>query len=173
VHAFCLLGLGVFLARMATGAQQLTQAHYNKILLVTVVFTFAFIVPVGVLFYISYDEQSLKNKVWSEQQHEFTFSKHALNKDNQSFTALLRFADWMLMILIGSEMGKWILIVNILIQFQVYLLIFWLQYLSMSVRDLIGQIKLMKEIEAGYTGFELGLDPTQVNLTTGNYLTWA
>ena len=29
----------------------------------------------------------------------------------------------------------------------------------------------MREIEAGYTGFELAVDPTSVNLTTQNYLT--
>ena len=123
-------------------------------------FTLAFFVPIGLFIYFSYDEESLKNKVWSERDQEYQYRNSAINKDNEHFTALMRFADWMIMLLVGSELNKWALIINILINFQVYMLIFWLQYLSMSVSQLIGQIKLMKEIEAGYTGFEMGLDPT-------------
>jgi len=68
----------------------------------------------------------------------------------------MRFADWLVMMLIRTDMGVIGFCVNILVHSQIYISLLALQWCAHTVGDLSAQIQKLREMQAGtYTGFEL------------------
>lgn len=155
VHSLCLLAISVFLSMMTARNQRLTEQHYKKILMATIFVTVLFFIPFGYIMWASYYDESVKNMVFDPEVGDYVFKYDAVNKDSSHWTALLRFGDWILMMILREDMGIWGLIANVIIMWQIYFLLFILQWCTMQVHNLVEQIKKVREVQAGYTGFEL------------------
>lgn len=115
VHSCCLLLIGLYLARMTAQNQQLTDKHYKQILITTISLTLAFCVPIFFVIVTAYYSESTKGMVWDDSAGDYSFASNAVNKDSSHLTALLRFVDWMLMMVIRSDMGVWGFMATVLI----------------------------------------------------------
>ena len=67
-------------------------------------------------------------------------------------------ADWFYMILKRSDLGTFGLIISALIHFQIYMLLFIMQWCAWHVKVISRKIALLKESGAGtYQGVELNM----------------
>lgn len=70
--------------------------------------TLLFCLPIVFILVTAYYGDSTKNKMWNERLGEYEWKRNAVNKDSSHLTALLRFADWLIsMVMIKSNIGKW------------------------------------------------------------------
>jgi hypothetical protein len=67
IHAFCLLGISGFLARMTARGQMLTDKHYRQMLWITVGVSILYVMPLFYIGYSSYTDKSYKETVWDSE----------------------------------------------------------------------------------------------------------
>ena len=115
-HGFCLLLIAGFISRMtARGGNMLTDTHYKKMLFLTAGLTLIFALPFVYVIYASYRSAG--------QTSAGIFGRGG-RYDNVHMNALVKFADWLIMMLLRTDMGIWGLCLSIVIIAQIYILLF-------------------------------------------------
>lgn len=119
-HGFCLLLISGFIARMtARGGNMLTDTHYKKMLMLTIGLSVVFALPFLYVVYASYRSAGQTG----------TFGNRTY--DNVHYNALLNFADWLVMMLLRTDMGIWGLCLSIVVVAQIYILLFVLHWCAL------------------------------------------
>lgn len=114
--------------------------------------TALFVIPVLFIVFISYrDVGSSYNAMnWNNESQNYS------QTSDYHWNALSRFADWLLMMMMRSDLGVWGFLLSLLIHLQIYCVLFGLSWCSYTVGQLVGSISKLREIQAGtYTGLEL------------------
>ena len=102
VYAFAMLMISVLVTRITARGHLLSDRHYKQMLIISLTATFLFILPFVYLVWMSYSDMygSVDGSL---------MKKHSVLggyfQDNKHMTALLKFADWMLMMALRTDMG--------------------------------------------------------------------
>ena len=125
-HSFTLMLLAIFIVKLTSENKLLSTILYTKLLVAAVVVTLIYFVPVVVICVCAYKdagESYFKNKFTSQAD----YMMHS-DKPDYHIAALSRYADWMIMLMKRTDFGLTGLCFQILIQIQIYVLLFFLQW---------------------------------------------
>ena len=101
VHAILFLTISIFLVRMTAKFRVLTDQHYKSIAYLTFGFTFLYVGPVLFLIILSYSAAGTSNV----DKWQVIGSDGNVRNSSVHWTALVRFADWVFMMVMRSDMG--------------------------------------------------------------------
>ena len=88
---------------MTARGQMLTDQHYRQMIFITFGITILYVLPLFYIAYSSYADSTYKQTIYDDSIGDYRQKNGAT--DNSHLIALMRFADWLVMVLIRTDMG--------------------------------------------------------------------
>jgi len=107
IHALTLASISFFVTLFSCRYRALTQMHYFQLLVVSLLVSVLYFLPLIWVAYAAYDPESAELE--EGQSPAFHEDKPEWEK------ATIRFADWFYMLLERSDLGKWGLAISMLV----------------------------------------------------------
>lgn len=136
VHALTLGSIAAFVTLSTCRYRSLNQMHYAQLLIVSLICSILYFLPLVYIAYMSYDPEYAETTFSTKAQAEWE-------------KALIRFADWFYMLLERSDLGQVGIWVSFLVHFQIYCMLLIMQWCAWHIKRIQAKIDVMKDCTTG------------------------
>ena len=131
VHAITLACISGFIVMFSCRYRSLNQLHYLQLLVISLLVSLLYFLPLIYIAYISYD---------SNQMNGDESALDTENKRAEWEKAMIRFADWFFMLVKRSDLGKFGLLLSVVVHVQIYGILLVMQWCAWHIRTITMKI---------------------------------
>ena len=131
VHAITLACISGFIVMFSCRYRSLNQLHYLQLLVISLLVSLLYFLPLIYIAYISYD---------SKQMNGDESALDTENKRAEWEKAMIRFADWFFMLVKRSDLGQFGLLLSVAVHVQIYGILLVMQWCAWHIRTITMKI---------------------------------